>query len=87
MPNSDSDMLTIVARLTVLEHLVASMFRESVIGSGRTADDVALYAESVKSFFENKIPVGQAEITINAQVDRLFQQVVADLRSQGIPQP
>jgi hypothetical protein len=82
MPLSDEDALRIVARLRVLEHVVGAMFRDLATATGRTADDVARHAEEIKEFFERNVPAGLNEIHLNAAVDRLFQQIVADMRSE-----
>jgi hypothetical protein len=83
MALSDEDAFRIVARLTVVEHVVGLLFREHAIAGGKTADDVTRYAETVKQFFETKLPTGLAEMHINAAVDRLFQQMAADIGNLG----
>jgi hypothetical protein len=83
MSLTDADILRIVARLTVLEHVVGLMFRETAIGAGKTADEVTQYAETVKQYVEDKLPPGVTEMAINAEVDRLFQQIAADIRTLG----
>jgi hypothetical protein len=50
MALSEADILKITARLALLEHVVGAMFRETAIAAGRTADDVAQHAETVKRF-------------------------------------
>ena len=57
------------------------MFREMAFGGGKTSQDVAMYAESVKRFFENNLPPGVMEIHINAEVDRLFSTIVSDIKN------
>ena len=81
MPLSDEDAVRLIARIQVLEHVVGVLVRELAVTNGMTADDVAAHAESAKKFFEERKPAN--ELYLTAAVDRLFQQIVADIiRSQ-----
>ncbi len=80
---TETDLSKLVARLTVLEHVVAMMFRENAIQNGKSANDVSLLAEEVKRFFEVNTRRPDVEMHINAEVDRFFQQIASDIRNQG----
>jgi hypothetical protein len=81
MPLSDEDALRLVTRLRVLEHVVGALVRDLAIANGQTADDIARHAEAAKTFFENAATPNEA-VYLTAAVDRLYQQIAADMRSQ-----
>lgn len=82
MPLSDEDTLRLVSRLRVLEHVIGALVRDLALAGGQTADDMARHAEAAKAFFERHATVEEA-IYLTAAVDRLYQQIAADMRSQG----
>jgi len=81
MPLSDEDALRIVSRLRVLEQVVGALVRDLALQAGQTADDIAEQAETAKMFFEQKASADEA-VYLTAAVDRLYQQIAADMRSQ-----
>lgn len=49
MPISDEDAMRLVARVALLHNIAGLMFREMAIGTGKSADDVARFAEASRS--------------------------------------
>jgi hypothetical protein len=84
MALSVEEAIRIVSRLRVLEHVVGALVRDLALQAGQTADDMAQTAEEAKAFFESKAPHDEA-IYLTAAVDRLYQQIAADMRPSGTP--
>lgn len=80
------DTMILIARLIVLEQLVAVLIRERAIEAGKTADDVARYADEIKTYFESSDRTPRIQDFLTAAVDRLFQQISADLRARENPE-
>lgn len=80
------DTMSLIARLILLEHVVGVLIRERAIENGKTANDVARYAEDIKSFFEDQGQfTARMEAALAGAVDRFFQQISADIRNRENP--
>jgi uncharacterized lipoprotein YddW (UPF0748 family) len=80
------DTMIVIARLIVVEQLVATMIRERAIETGKSADDVARYAEEIKTNFESSDRTPRMQDFLTGAVDRLFQQIAADVRARENPE-
>jgi hypothetical protein len=78
-PHEDAQVL---ARLTVLEHLVGMMVRDSMLKSGKGPQDILAYCEVMKKYFAGRTPRGATERQLNEAADRLFSEIASDIGSQ-----
>ena len=78
-PHEEAQLL---ARLTVLEHVVALMVRDSMIKSGQGAGEILAFGEKVKTFLANRTPSGATNRQLNEAADRFFSAIASDMGSQ-----
>jgi hypothetical protein len=79
-PHEEAQLL---ARVTVLEHVVALMVRDGMIKSGQGASDILAFGEKVKSYLTHRTPSGATPKQLNEAADRFFSAIASDLGSQG----
>lgn len=79
-PHEEAQQL---ARLTVLEHVVAVIVRDSMIKSGQGAGEILAFGEKVKSFLADRTPSGATDKQLNEAADRFFSAIASDVGSQG----
>lgn len=79
-PHEEAQQL---ARLTVLEHVVGVMVRDSMIKSGQGAGEILAFGEKVKSFLADRTPSGATDKQLNEAADRFFSAIASDVGSQG----
>lgn len=72
----------LLARLTVLEHVVALMMRDNIIKAGHGAGDILAFGEKVKTFLANRTPAGATTKQLNEAADRFFSSIASDVGSQ-----
>jgi hypothetical protein len=72
----------LLARVTVLEHVVALMVRESMIRSGQSAGDILAFGEKVKTDLTNRTPSGATTKQLNEAANQLFSSIASDIGSQ-----
>ena len=73
----------LVARLTVLEHVVALMVRDSMTNSGKGASDILGFGETVKSFLTNRTPSGATNKQLIEAADQFFSAIASDVGNIG----
>jgi hypothetical protein len=78
-PHEEAQLL---ARLTVLEHVVALIVRDNMIKSGQSAGEILALGEKVKTFLANRTPSGATTIQLNEAADRFFSGLASDIGSQ-----
>jgi hypothetical protein len=78
-PHEEAQLL---ARVTVLEHVVALMVRERMIVSGQNPGEILALGEKVKAFFANRTPSGATTKQLNEAADRFFSAIASDMGSQ-----
>jgi len=78
-PHEEAQLL---ARLTVLEHVVALMVRDSMIMSGQSAGEILSFGEKVKTFLADRTPSGATNKQLNEAADRFFSAIASDIGSQ-----
>jgi hypothetical protein len=78
-PHEEAQLL---ARLTVLEHVVAQMVRDNMIISGQSPGDLLGFGEKVKTFLANRTPTGATSQQLNEAADRFFSAIASDMGSQ-----
>ena len=79
-PHEEAQLL---ARVTVLEHVVALMVRDSMIKSGQGANDILAFGEKVKSYLSQRTPSGATTKQLNEAADQFFSAIASDIGSQG----
>jgi hypothetical protein len=83
MPKTRSHQETqLLARVAVLERLVATMARDSMIKSGMGPADILSFGEEVKKFLIGRMPSGATDREIHEAADKLFSAIASDLGSQ-----
>jgi hypothetical protein len=78
-PHADAQVL---ARLTVLERVVGSMVRDSMLKTGKGPQDILAFGETVKLFFAGRTPAGATDSELNEAADRFFSAIASDVGSQ-----
>lgn len=78
-PHEEAQLL---ARMTVLEHVVALMVRDSMVKSGQGAGDILAFGEKVKTYLKDRTPSGATTKQLNEAADRFFTAIASDIRSQ-----
>jgi hypothetical protein len=73
----------LLARITVLEHVVALMVRESMIKSGAGAEDILAIGEKVKSHLTDRTPSGATTKQLTEAADQFFTAIASDVGSQS----
>jgi hypothetical protein len=79
-PHEEAQLL---ARITVLEHIVALMVRDSMIKSGQGAADILAFGEKVKTYLTDRTPSGATAKQLNEAADQFFTAIASDIGSQG----
>jgi hypothetical protein len=79
-PHEEAQLL---ARVTVLEHVVALMVRDGMIRSGQGAGDILAFGEKVKAYLTNRTPSGATTQQLNEAADKFFSAIASDIGSQG----
>jgi len=79
---SSHEEAQLLARLTVLEHVVALMMRENMIQSGQSAGDLLAFGEKVKAYLTNRTPAGATNKQLNEAADQFFSAIASDIGSQ-----
>jgi hypothetical protein len=82
-PHEEAQLL---ARLTVLEHVVAVMVRDNMIQSGKSAADILAFGEKVKTYLSNRTPSGATAKQLNEAADQFFSAIASDIGSQDSQQ-
>lgn len=72
----------LLARVTILEHVVALIVRDSMVKSGQSAQEVLVLGEQVKAFFANRTPSGATSKQLNEAADSFFTAVASDIGSR-----
>jgi uncharacterized membrane-anchored protein len=72
----------LLARITVLEHVVALMVRDSMIKSGKGAEDILGFCEKVKTHLVNRTPTGATARQLKEAADQFFSAIASDVGSQ-----
>jgi hypothetical protein len=72
----------VLARLTVLERVVAMMIRDSMLKTGKGPQDILAFGEAIKSFFHGRTPAGATERELDEAADRFFSAIASDVGSQ-----
>lgn len=78
-PHEEAQLL---ARVTVLEHVVALMVRDGMIKSGQGAADILAFGEKVKTYLRNRTPSGATAKQLNEAADQFFTAIASDIGSQ-----
>lgn len=73
----------LLARVTVLEHVVALMVRDGMVRSGQGAGDILAFGEKVKAFLADRTPSGATTKQLNEAADQFFSAIASDVGSQG----
>jgi hypothetical protein len=71
-----------IARLTVLERVVGMMIRDSMLKTGKGAQDILEFGESVKQFLAGRTPEGSTDTELSDAADRFFSSIASDIGSQ-----
>ena len=77
--NEDAQIL---ARLTVLELVVAMMVSDSMRKSGKGPQDILGYGETIKTLLRGKTPKGATDQELGAAADALFSRIASEIGSQ-----
>jgi hypothetical protein len=80
--SSSYETAQLLARLTVLEHVVGMMVREGMIKAGKGAQDILAYGEAVKAFFSDRTPEGATDAALTDAADKFFSAIASDIGSQ-----
>jgi hypothetical protein len=78
-PHEETQLL---ARLTVLEHVVGLMVRDSMLKSGKGASDILAFGETVKAFLTDRTPAGATNKQLTEAAHRFFSAIASDIGSQ-----
>lgn len=78
-PHEEAQLL---ARITVLEHVVSLMVRESMIQSDQSAAEILSFGEKVKAYLTNRTPTGATTKQLNEAADRFFSALASDIGSR-----
>jgi len=78
-PHEEAQLL---ARLTVLEHVVALIVRDGMVRSGQSPGDILAFGEKVKTFVANRTPAGATTKQLHEAADRFFSAIASDIGSQ-----
>lgn len=78
----DPEISRAIAKLTVLEHLVRTLMFDHAMQAGKTATDLAKYADDLSAFFIERTK-GDAEAYLTGAVDAFFKPLIDDLRDAG----
>ncbi len=78
-PHEETQLL---ARMTVLEHVVALMVRDSMMKSGQGANDILAFGEKVKTHLAERTPSGATDKQLREAADRFFTAIASDIGSQ-----
>jgi hypothetical protein len=78
-PHEEAQLL---ARLTVLEHVVALMVRDNLLRSGESAAEILAFGEKVKTYLTNRTPSGATSKQLNEAANRFFSAIASDIGSQ-----
>lgn len=81
-PASPHEEAQLLARVTVLEHVVALMVRDSMTRSGQSAEDILAFGEKVKSYLTNRTPSGATTKQLNDAANQFFSAIASDIGSQ-----
>jgi hypothetical protein len=73
----------LLARVTVLEHVLAVMVRDNLIRSGQGAADILALCEKVKTYLTNQRPSGATTKELNEAADQFFSAIASDVGNQG----
>lgn len=79
-PHEEAQLL---ARVTVLEHVVALMVRDGMIRSGQGPGDILAFGEKVKTHLTHRTPSGATPKQLSEAADRFFSAIASDIGSQG----
>lgn len=79
-PHEEAQLL---ARVTVLEHVVALMVRDSMIKSGDGARDILALGEKVKAYLTHRTPSGATSRQLHDAADQFFSAIASDIGSRG----
>jgi len=82
IPASPHEEAQLLARMTVLEHVVALMVRDSMIKSGQSAEDILAFGEKVKAHLTNRTPSGATTKQLNEAANQFFSAIASDVGSQ-----
>lgn len=72
----------VLARLTVLELVVAMMVRDSMLKSGKGPQDILAFGEAVKKLLRGQTPKGATDKELSEAADTFFSRIASDLGSQ-----
>ena len=78
-PHEEAQLL---ARMTVLEHVVALMVRDSMIKSGQGAGDILALGERVKAHLADRTQSGATAKQLKEAADQFFTALASDVGSQ-----
>lgn len=73
----------LLARITVLEHVVALMVRESLVKAGGRAEHILAIGEKVKAHLTDRTPSGATAKQLTEAADQFFTAIASDIGSQG----
>jgi hypothetical protein len=79
---SPHELEQVLARLTVLEHVVGMMIRDNMMKSGKGPADILAFGERVKKYFSSRTPTGATEAQLNTAADKFFSAIASDVGSQ-----
>jgi hypothetical protein len=78
-PHENAQLL---ARMTVLEHVVALMVRDNMIRSGQSAGNILAFGEKVKTYLANRTPSGATTKQLTEAADQFFSAIASEIGSQ-----
>jgi hypothetical protein len=83
MPTESANEETqILARLTVLELVIAMMVSDSMRKSGKGPQDILAFGETIKNLLRGRTPKGAADHELSAAADALFSRIASEVGSQ-----
>ncbi len=81
-PASPHEEAQLLARVTVLEHVVALMVRDSMMRSGQGAGDILAFCEKVKRHLTNRTPLGATSKQLTEAANQFFSAIASDIGSK-----
>jgi len=78
-PHEETQLL---ARMTVLEHVVALIVRDTMLKSGQGAGDILAFGEKVKTHLAERTPSGATAKQLREAAERFFTAIASDIGSQ-----
>jgi hypothetical protein len=73
----------LLARITVLEHLVGILVADKMLGREKGAEEILELGERVKQLLTDRSPGGATNREIHEAADRLFSAIASDLGNQS----